>query len=164
VDANPGLHADRGHGVAEHVVELTGDAQPFLDRAAASLLLAGLGLAGKLSAGGHQQCPVVADRRAGGASGGGHPYHDAREPGRHGSAEGHADRRQRAQRGHHRTGQPSPPSPQARQGVAGAFFGSGFTDKLTDGYSLGMAIAFAVALACYAVGLYATSTWRSGPS
>ena len=36
-----------------------------------------------------------------------------------------------------------------------AFFGSGFTDKLTDGYSLGMAIAFAVALACYAIGLYA---------
>jgi hypothetical protein len=45
-----------------------------------------------------------------------------------------------------------------------AFFGSGFTDKLTDGYSLGMAIAFAVALACYAIGLYATSTRRSGPS
>jgi hypothetical protein len=39
-----------------------------------------------------------------------------------------------------------------------AFFGSGFTDKLTNGYSLGMAIAFAVALACYAIGLYATST------
>ncbi len=45
-----------------------------------------------------------------------------------------------------------------------AFFGSGFTDKLTNGYSLGMAIAFAVALACYAIGLYATSTRRSGPS
>jgi hypothetical protein len=45
-----------------------------------------------------------------------------------------------------------------------AFFGSGFTDKLTDGYSLGMAIAFAVALACYAIGLYATSTRRSEPS
>ena len=45
-----------------------------------------------------------------------------------------------------------------------AFFGSGFTDKLTDGYSLGMAIAFAVALACYAIGLYATGTRRSGPS
>ena len=44
-----------------------------------------------------------------------------------------------------------------------AFFGSGFTDKLTDGYSLGMAIAFAVALACYAIGLYATGTRRSGP-
>jgi hypothetical protein len=38
-----------------------------------------------------------------------------------------------------------------------AFFGSGFTDKLTNGYSLGMAIATAVALACYAVGLYAAS-------
>jgi hypothetical protein len=36
-----------------------------------------------------------------------------------------------------------------------AFFGSGFTDKLTNGYSLGMALAFAVALACYAIGLFA---------
>src|SRR5215468_2057321 len=36
-----------------------------------------------------------------------------------------------------------------------AFFGSGFTDKLTDGYSLGMALATAVALACYAIGLFA---------
>ena len=36
-----------------------------------------------------------------------------------------------------------------------AFFGSGFTDKLTDGYSLGMALAFAVALACYTIGLFA---------
>ena len=36
-----------------------------------------------------------------------------------------------------------------------AFFGSGFTDKLTDGYSIGMALAFAVALACYAIGLFA---------
>jgi hypothetical protein len=44
-----------------------------------------------------------------------------------------------------------------------AFFGSGFTDKLTDGYSFGMAIAFAVALACYAIGLYAASA-RGGPS
>ena len=45
-----------------------------------------------------------------------------------------------------------------------AFFGSGFTDKLTDGYSLGMAIAFAAALACYLIGLYAASTRHSGPS
>ena len=45
-----------------------------------------------------------------------------------------------------------------------AFFGSGFTDKLTNGYSLGMAMAFAVALACYAISLYATSTRHSGPS
>jgi hypothetical protein len=45
-----------------------------------------------------------------------------------------------------------------------AFFGSGFTDKLTDGYSLGMAIAFAVALACYAIGLFAAPARRSGPS
>jgi hypothetical protein len=43
------------------------------------------------------------------------------------------------------------------------FFGASFTEKLTDGYSLGMAIAFAVALACYAIGLYAASTRRSGP-
>lgn len=45
-----------------------------------------------------------------------------------------------------------------------AFFGSGFADKLTDGYSLGMAIAFAAALACYAVGLFAATARRSGPS
>ena len=43
-----------------------------------------------------------------------------------------------------------------------AFFGSGFTDKLTDGYSLGMALATAVAFACYAIGLFA-ATRRSGP-
>lgn len=40
------------------------------------------------------------------------------------------------------------------------FFGASFTDKLTDGYSLGMAIAFAAALACYVIGLYAVSTRR----
>ena len=39
-----------------------------------------------------------------------------------------------------------------------AFFGSSFADKLTNGYSLGMALATATALACYAVGLYAAST------
>jgi hypothetical protein len=44
-----------------------------------------------------------------------------------------------------------------------AFFGSGFTDKLTDGYSFGMALAAAVALACYAIGLFA-APGRSGPS
>jgi hypothetical protein len=44
------------------------------------------------------------------------------------------------------------------------FFGASFADKLTNGYSLGMAIAFAAALACYAIGLYAASTRRSGPS
>src|SRR5215510_710304 len=33
--------------------------------------------------------------------------------------------------------------------------GSGSADKLTDGYSLGMALATAGALACYAIGLYA---------
>ena len=42
-----------------------------------------------------------------------------------------------------------------------AFFGSGFTDKLTNGYSLGMAIAFAVALACYAIGLFAASAGKA---
>jgi hypothetical protein len=45
-----------------------------------------------------------------------------------------------------------------------AFFGSGFTSKLTNGYSLGMAMATAAALACYTIGLYAASTRRSGPS
>jgi hypothetical protein len=45
-----------------------------------------------------------------------------------------------------------------------AFFGSGFTSKLTNGYSLGMAIATAVALACYAVGLFAASAQGNGPS
>jgi len=44
--------------------------------------------------------------------------------------------------------------------LGAVFFGSMFTDKLTDGYSLGMALAFAAALACYAVGLYAASTRR----
>lgn len=44
--------------------------------------------------------------------------------------------------------------------VLAAFFGSRFTDKLTDGYSLGMALATAAALACYAVGLYAASARR----
>ena len=42
-----------------------------------------------------------------------------------------------------------------------AYFGSGFTDKLTDGYSLGMALAFAVALACYAIGLFAASARKA---
>lgn len=42
-------------------------------------------------------------------------------------------------------------------------FGASFTDKLTNGYSLGMAISFAAALACYAIGLYAASTRRSEP-
>ena len=43
-------------------------------------------------------------------------------------------------------------------------FGASYADKLTNGYSLGMAISFAVALACYTIGLYAASTRRSGPS
>jgi hypothetical protein len=45
-----------------------------------------------------------------------------------------------------------------------AFFGSGFTDKLTDGYSLGMSIAFAAALACYTIGLFAASALRARQS
>jgi ACR3 family arsenite efflux pump ArsB len=42
-----------------------------------------------------------------------------------------------------------------------AFLGSGFTDKLTDGYSIGMALAFAAALACYAIGLFAAPTGKA---
>jgi hypothetical protein len=42
------------------------------------------------------------------------------------------------------------------------FFGASFADKLTNGYSLGMAIAFAVALACYSIGLFAVSAPRGG--
>jgi hypothetical protein len=42
-----------------------------------------------------------------------------------------------------------------------AFFGSGFTDKLTDGYSLGMALATAVALACYTIGLFAAGAGKT---
>jgi len=48
--------------------------------------------------------------------------------------------------------------------VLAFFFGATFAEKLTDGYSLGMAIAFAVALACYAIGLYALTARRGGPS
>src|SRR6516165_6794806 len=44
------------------------------------------------------------------------------------------------------------------------FFGSNFTDKLTNGYSLGMAISFAAALACYTIGLYVASARHGGPS
>jgi hypothetical protein len=44
------------------------------------------------------------------------------------------------------------------------FFGSSFTDKLSNGYSLGMAISFAAALACYIVGLYVLTARRAGPS
>jgi len=44
------------------------------------------------------------------------------------------------------------------------FFGASFTEKLTNGYSLGMAISFAAALACYTIGLHAASTRHGGPS
>jgi len=43
-------------------------------------------------------------------------------------------------------------------------FGASFTEKLTNGYSLGMAIAFTAALACYTIGLFAASAPRGGPS
>ena len=43
------------------------------------------------------------------------------------------------------------------------FFGTRFADKLTNGYSLAMAISCAAALACYAIGLYTASTRRSRP-
>jgi hypothetical protein len=41
-----------------------------------------------------------------------------------------------------------------------AFCGSMFTNELSNGYSLGMALATAAALACYATGLYAASARR----
>ena len=47
---------------------------------------------------------------------------------------------------------------------AAFFFGASFTDKLSNGYSLGMAISFAAALACYAIGLYTLTARRGGPS
>jgi len=47
---------------------------------------------------------------------------------------------------------------------AAFFFGASFTEKLTDGYSLGMAISFAAALACYAIGLYTLTARRGEPS
>jgi len=49
--------------------------------------------------------------------------------------------------------------------IGAAFlFGASFTDKLSNGYSLGMAISFAAALACYAIGLYTLTARRAGPS
>src|SRR5215471_7827384 len=45
-----------------------------------------------------------------------------------------------------------------------AFYGSGFTNKHTNANSLGMAIATAVAMLCYAVGLFAATARRSRPS
>jgi hypothetical protein len=47
---------------------------------------------------------------------------------------------------------------------AAFYFGASFTEKLTDGYSLGMAISFAAALACYTIGLYTLTAHRGGPS
>jgi hypothetical protein len=44
------------------------------------------------------------------------------------------------------------------------YFGASFADKLTNGYSLGMAISFAAALACYTIGLFAASASRGGRS
>jgi hypothetical protein len=47
--------------------------------------------------------------------------------------------------------------------IVAFFFGASFTEKLTNGYSLGMAIAFAAALVCYAVSLFAATARRSAP-
>jgi hypothetical protein len=44
------------------------------------------------------------------------------------------------------------------------YFGASFTEKLTDGYSLAMAISFAAAVACYTIGLFATPARRGGQS
>ena len=43
-----------------------------------------------------------------------------------------------------------------------AVFGSGFTSEHTNGNSLGMAMAAAVALLCYALGLFAATTRQAG--
>jgi len=48
--------------------------------------------------------------------------------------------------------------------IVAFFFGATFADKLTNGYSLGMAISFAVALACYIIGLFAVSAPRGAQS
>ena len=44
------------------------------------------------------------------------------------------------------------------------YFGDSFAQKLTNGYSLGMALSFAAALACYAISLYSVRTRSGGPS
>ena len=44
------------------------------------------------------------------------------------------------------------------------YFGASFAEKLTNGYSLGMAMAFAVAVVSYTIGLYAASGRRGRPS
>jgi len=41
--------------------------------------------------------------------------------------------------------------------IVAAIYGANFTDKVTNGYSLGMALATAAALGCYAIGLFAAS-------
>ena len=43
-------------------------------------------------------------------------------------------------------------------------FGANYAEKLTNGYSLGMALSFAAALACYTIGLYVVRTRSGGPS
>ena len=58
------------------------------------------------------------------------------------------------------TGPASSPRRPACGHPLAAFFGSGFTDKLSR-YSLGLALATAVALACYAIGLFAAPAGKA---
>jgi len=46
--------------------------------------------------------------------------------------------------------------------ITAAVYGASFASKVTDADSLGMALATAVALACYAVGLFAAPARRAG--
>lgn len=48
--------------------------------------------------------------------------------------------------------------------ITAAIYGASFASKVTDADSLGMAVATAVALACYAVGLFAAPARRGGAS
>jgi hypothetical protein len=105
--------------MADDVVELATDSQSFLDRAAAGLLLATLGFAGELRAHGHDQCPVVADRGARSASGGGYPDGAGIGPSRLARAKRKPGRQQRGERRPYRAAQAPPPPAQVRHGVAG---------------------------------------------
>ena len=118
VQTDAGLHADGGHGVPEDVVQLAGDAQPFLDREPARPLLAGLGLPGELGAGGREHRPVVADGRAGAARGGRQQHHVGDHADGLGVAEHHPDRDDLDQRGEHGAREAPPPAPVGREGVA----------------------------------------------
>jgi hypothetical protein len=48
--------------------------------------------------------------------------------------------------------------------ITAAIYGAGFASKVTDADSLGMAMATALALASYAIGLFAAPPQRGGPS